>query len=222
MKEEIQLRIIKLMDDGATLENSPELKTLIESSDESTKFYEDILVSESMLKSFFGGDKANAIDSKIDALVEEQLAKSQMVTRFSFKPAVGFATAASLAVIALTFIDLPINTAVNNVSNAEESLYATTEYPAELIIVEESEPLIISGSEMDTLWSTATEMAKELGVDRYEIMYVMYEGNKDFFVNSDINQPREDKDYFVDLSLIEDLETQFIIDEVKRHIYCRC
>ena len=222
MKEEIQLKIIELMDDGATLESSPELKALVESSDEATKFYESILVSESMLKSFFGGDKAKAIDNKIDALVEEQLAKPQMVSRFSFKPAVGFAVAASLAIIALTFIDLPTNTAVNNTSDAEENLYVATEYPTELIIVEESEPMIISGSEMDTLWSTATEMAKELGVDRYEIMYVMYEGNKDFFVDSDINQPREDKDYFVDLSLIEDLETQFIINEVKRHIYCRC
>ena len=222
MKEEIQLKIIELMDEGATLESSPELKALVELSDEATKFYESILVSESMLKSYFGGEKAKAIDSKIEALVEEQLAKPQMVSRFSFKPAVGFAVAASLAIIALTFIDLPTNTAVNNTSDAEENLYVATEYPTELIIVEESEPMIISGSEMDTLWSTATEMAKELGVDRYEIMYVMYEGNKDFFIDSDINQPREDKDYFVDLSLIEDLETQFIINEVKRHIYCRC
>ena len=222
MKEEIQLKIIELMDEGATLESSPELKALVELSDEATKFYESILVSESMLKSYFGGEEAKAIDSKIEALVEEQIAKPQIVSRFSFKPAVGFAVAASLAVIALTFIDLPTNTAVNNTSDAEENLYVATEYPTELIIVEESEPLIISGSEMDTLWSTATEMAKELGVDRYEIMYVMYEGNKDFFVDSDINQPREDKDYFVDLSLIEDLETQFIINEVKRHIYCRC
>ena len=222
MKEEIQLKIIELMDEGATLESSPELKALVDSSEEATKFYESILVSESMLESFFGGDKAKAIDSKIDALVEEQLAKPQMVSRFSFKPAVGFAVAASLAVIALTFIDLPKDATVNNVSEIRESLNVATEYPAELIVVEESETLIISGSEMDTLWSTATEMAKELGVDRYEIMYVMYEGNKDFFVDSDINQPRQDKDYFVDLSLIEDLETQFIINEVKRHIYCRC
>ena len=222
MKEEIQLKIIELMDEGAILESSPKLKTLVESSDEATKFYESILVSESMLESFFGGEKARAIDSKIDALVEEQLAKPQMVSRFSFKPAVGFAVAASLAFIALNFFDLPTNTAVNNTSDARESLNAAAEYPTELIIVDESEPLIVSGSEMDTLWSTATEIAKELGVDRYEIMYVMYEGNKDFFVDSDINQPREDKDYFVDLSLIEDLETQFIINEVKRHIYCRC
>ena len=222
MKEEKQLKIIELIDEGATLESSLELKALVKSSDEATKFYESILVSDSMLQSFFGGEKATAIDSKIDSLVEEQLTKPQTVSRFSFKPVIGFAVAASLAVIALSFIDLPTNTTVNNGLDVGESPYAATEYPAELIIVEESKPLIISGSEMDTLWSTATEMAKELGVDRYEIMYVMYQGNKDFFVNSDINQPREDKDYFVDLSLIEDLETQFIIDEVKRHIYCRC
>ena len=222
MKEEIQLKIIELMDDGATLENSSELKALVNSSDQATKFFESILISESMLESYFGREKAKAIDSKIDALVEEQLAKPQMVSRFSFKPAVGFAVAATLAVISLTFVDLPTNTTVNNGSGVEVSLSLATEYPTELIIVEESEPLIISGSEMDTLWSTATEMAKELGVDRYEIMYVVYEGNKDSFVDFDINQPREDKDYFVDLSLIEDLETQFIINEVKRHIYCRC
>ena len=115
MKEEIQLKIIELMDDGATLESSSELKALVESSVQATKFYEGILVSESMLESFFGGEKAKAIDSKIDALVEEQLAKPQMVSKFSFKPAVGFAIAASLAFIALTFMDLPINTAVNKI-----------------------------------------------------------------------------------------------------------
>ena len=222
MKEEIQLKIIELIDKGATIESSPELKTLIESSDESTKFYESILASESMLKRFFGGEKAKAIDSKIDALVEEQLAKPKAAPRFNFKPVVGFAVAASLAVIALTFIDIPSNTIVNSSSDTQESLYVANEYPAELIVVEESEPLVISGAEIDTLWSTATEIANELGVDRYEVMYVMYEGNKDSFVDNNIHQYRQDADYFVDLSLIENLETQFIINEVKRHIYCRC
>ena len=222
MNEEIQIQIIELMDDGATLESSPELKALVEASDEATKFYESILVSESMLEGFFGGEKAKEIDSKIDALVEEQLAKPKAAQRFNFKPVVGFAVAASLAVIALTFIDIPSNTIVNSSSDAEENLYVATEYPTELIVVEESEPLVISGAEIDTLWSKATEIADELGVDRYEIMYVMYEGNKDSFVDNNINQYRQDADYFVDLSLIENLETQFIINEVKRHIYCRC
>ena len=222
MKEDIQLKIVELMDEGATLENSPELQALVEASDEATKFYKSILVSESMLKGFFGGEKAKEIDSKIDALVEEQLAKPKAAPRFNFKPIVGFAVAASLAVIALTFIDIPSNTIEGNSSVAKESLYVATEYPAELIVVEESEPLVISGAEIDTLWSKATEIADELGVDRYEIMYVMYEGNKDSFVDNNIHQYRQDADYFVDLSLIENLETQFIINEVKRHIYCRC
>ena len=222
MKEDIQLKIVELIDEGATLESSSELKALVEASDEATKFYESILVSESMLEGFFGGEKAKEIDSKIDALVEEQLAKPKAAPRFNFKPIVGFAVAASLAVIALTFIDIPSNTIVNSSSDAEENLYVATEYPAELIVVEESEPLVISGTEIDTLWSKATEIADELGVDRYEIMYVMYEGNKDSFVDNNIHQYRQDADYFVDLSLIENLETQFIINEVKRHIYCRC
>ena len=222
MKEDIQLKIVELMDEGATLESSSELKALVEASDEATKFYESILVSESMLEGFFGGEKAKEIDSKIDALVEEQLAKPKAAPRFNFKPVVGFAVAASLAVIALTFIDIPSNTIVNSSSDAEENLYVATEYPTELIVVEESEPLVISGTEIDTLWSKATEIADELGVDRYEIMYVMYEGNKDSFVDNNIHQYRQDADYFVDLSLIENLETQFIINEVKRHIYCRC
>ncbi len=222
MKEDIQLKIVELMDEGATLESSSELKALVEASDEATKFYESILVSESMLEGFFGGEKAKEIDSKIDALVEEQLAKPKAVPRFNFKPVVGFAVAASLAVIALTFIDIPSNTIVNSSSDAEENLYVATEYPTELIVVEESEPLVISGTEIDTLWSKAAEIADELGVDRYEIMYVMYEGNKDSFVDNNIHQYRQDADYFVDLSLIENLETQFIINEVKRHIFCRC
>ena len=222
MKEDIQLKIVELMDEGATLESSSELKALVEASDEATKFYESILVSESMLEGFFGGEKAKEIDSKIDALVEEQLAKPKAAPRFNFKPVVGFALAASLAVIALTFIDIPSNTIVNSSSDNEENLYVATEYPADLIVVEESEPLVISGAEIDTLWSTATEIADELGVDRYEVMYVVYEGNKDSFIDNDINQYRQDADYFIDLSLIENLETQFIINEVKRHIFCRC
>ena len=222
MNEEIQIKIIELMDDGATPESSTELKQLVDSSEEAQSFYESILVSESAIEGFFGGDKAKELSNKIDAFVEKQFEETSKVSSINFKPVVGFAVAASLAVIALTFIDIPSNMILDSSSDTDESLYVATEYPADLIVVEESEPLVISGAEIDTLWSTATEIANELGVDRYEVMYVVYEGNKDSFVDNDINQYRQDKDYFVDLSLIENLETQFIINEVKRHIYCRC
>jgi len=87
---------------------------------------------------------------------------------------------------------------------------------------ENSEPMYISGSEIDTLWSTASRMAKELGVNRYEIMYVVYEGNKDSFIDNNINMPRNDREFSVDLSIAKDLETSFVINEVKRHIFCSC
>ena len=46
MNEEIELKIIELMDDGATPENSSELRDLIDSSKETKSFYESILISE--------------------------------------------------------------------------------------------------------------------------------------------------------------------------------
>ena len=217
MNEDIQLKIISLIDDGATIENSPKLKMLIEASEDARKFYESLLLSESMLKRFVGGDKAEQQDIKIDAFIQKQLEQPKNSQRFNFKPIAGFAVAASLAIIALTFVDLPLNISSEEISVPEDSLY-----PDELIIVEQSEPLIISGAEMKTLWSTATEIAVELGVDRYEIMYVVYEGNKDSFVDNNIHQPRQDEDYYVDLSLIENLDKSFIVNEVKRHMLCYC
>ena len=217
MNEDIQLKIISLIDDGATIENSPELKMLIEASEDARKFYESLLLSESMLKRFVGGDKAEQQDIKIDAFIQKQLEQPKNSQRFNFKPIAGFAVAASLAIIALTFVDLPLNISSEEISVPEDSLY-----PDELIIVEQSEPLIISGAEMKTLWSTATEIAVELGVDRYEIMYVVYKGNIDSFVDNNIHQPRQDEDYYVDLSLIENLDKSFIVNEVKRHMLCYC
>jgi hypothetical protein len=53
-------------------------------------------------------------------------------------------------------------------------------------------------------------------------MYAIYEANKDFFVNNYINAPRADRDYFVDLSIIETVDVSFAASEVKRHIFCHC
>ena len=96
-----------------------------------------------MLEGFFGGEKAKELNAKAEAFIDEQLDKSSKISSINFKPVVGFAVAASLAVIALTFIDIPSNTILDSSSDAEESLYVATEYPADLIVVEESEPLVI-------------------------------------------------------------------------------
>jgi len=219
MNEEIQIQIIELMDDGATLESSPELKALVDTSKEAREFYESLLVSESMLEGFFGGDKAKELNAKAEAFINEQLEKPSNGTSINFKPFIGFAVAASLAVIAFTIVNSP-----SEIVEPVEVVEVVYEEPVAVIeeIIEEPEPIFVSGSEMETLWSTASQIANDLGVDKYQVMYAIYEANKDFFVNNDINAPRADRDYFVDLSIIETVDVSFAASEVKRHIFCHC
>jgi hypothetical protein len=219
MNEETQIKIIELMDDGATLESSHELKGLVEASDEATKFYESLLVSESMLQGFFGGEKAKELNAKAEAFIDEQFEKPSNVSSINFKPLIGFAVAASLAAIVFTIVNSP-----SEMIEPVAPVQIAYEEPAPIIeeVIEEPEPMFVSGSEMETLWSTASQIANDLGVDRYQVMYALYEANKDFFVNNDINAPRADRDYFVDLAIIETVDVSFAANEVKRHIFCHC
>jgi len=219
MNEETQIQIIELMDDGATLESSPELKGLVEASEEATKFYESLLVSESMLQGFFGGEKAKELYQKIDAFIDQQLEKPSNVSSINYKPFIGFAVAASLAVIAFTFVNSPAE-----ILEPVAPVQIAYEEPAPVVeeIIAEPEPMFVAGSDMETLWSTASQIANELGVDRYQVMYALYEANKDFFVNNNINAPRADRNYFVDLAIIESVDPIFASREVKNHIFCSC
>ena len=220
MNEEIQIQIIELMDDGATIDSSPKLKALVNASKEATEFYESLLVSESMLEGFFGGDKAKELNAKAESFINKQFEKSSSnVTAINFRPLVGFAIAASLAVIAFTIVNSP-SELIEPVEVAE----VIYEEPVLVVeeIIEEPEPIFVSGSEMETLWSSASQIAQDLGVDKYQVMYAIYEANKDFFVNNDINTPRADKNYFVDISIIETVDVSFAASEVKRHIFCHC
>ena len=219
MNEETQIQIIELMDDGATLESSPELKELVEATEEATKFYESLLVSESMLKSFFGGEKIKELNAKAEAFIDEQFEKPSNVSSINFKPLISFAVAASVAVIAFTLVNSP-----SEMIEPVAPVQIAYEEPVPVIeeVIEETEPMFVSGSEMETLWSTASQIANDLGVDRYQVMYALYEANKDFFVDNNINAPRADRNYFVDLAIIESVDPIFASREVKNHIFCSC
>ena len=221
MNEETQIQIIELMDDGATLESSPELNQLVEASEEATKFYESLIVSESMLEGFFGGEKAKDLNNRIESFIDEQLEKPSKISSINFRPVMGFAVAASLAFVAITFLNSPFQLA-QPVVPIQIAYEEPLTVPVEELIVEEPEPRFVSGSEMETLWSTSVRIANNLGVDKYKVMYALHEANKDFFVDSNINAPRADRDYFIDLSIIESVDVTFASNEVKRHIFCNC
>jgi len=214
MNEEIQIKIIELIDDGATLEYSSELKKLVQSSNEAKSFYKNILNSNLAINEFFGGDNANKLSNKIDDFVNDKFNKSSQTSSINFKPIIGFAVAASIAAISFIFLISPSQIVEPESASYEES---------QITIVEQTKPIYISGMELvDGLWGPATELAKEIGFNRYQIMYAIYQGNKESFINNDINLPKQNKNFFVDLSLVENLETNFVINEVKRHIFCSC
>jgi hypothetical protein len=214
MNEEIQIKIIELMDKGATLVSSLELNELVNSSDEAKSFYESILVSESAIEGFFGGEKNKELSNKINAYVDEQFNEVSKVAPINFKPFIGFAIAASMAVIAFTFFNSSSQLVEVELASYEES---------DVSKVKDVEPIYITGNELvDGLWGPASKLANEIGLNRYQIMYAIYQGNKENFINNDINLPKQNGRFFVDLSLLENLETNFVIDEVKRHIFCSC
>jgi hypothetical protein len=172
-----------------------------------------------MLKGFFGGDKAKELNAKAEAFINDQLDKPSNVSSINFKSVIGFAVAASLAVIAFTFVNSPAE--IVQPLAPTQMIY---EEPAPIIeeVIEDPEPMYVSGSEMETLWSTSIKIANELGVDKFQVMYGLYEANKEFFVDNNINAPRADREYFVDTAIIDSVDVDFASDEVKRHIFCSC
>mgnify|MGYP001251661298 FL=1 len=208
MNDQIELKIIELIDEGATPDTSSELRDIIKSSVEAKLLYKNILASDKLLTDFFGGDKDK--ESK-------KLFKNNLLIQ---KSTIGFAIAASLAVIAFTFFS-----SFNDILEPVDMPLLTYEDTKPLMdeVITEPQPLYIPGEDMiNGLWGPASKLAKKIGRDRYEIMYAIFKANNESFIDNNINQPKLDGSFFVDLSLVENLDTNFVIDEVKRHIFCSC
>ena len=219
MNNEIELKIIELIDDGATPQNSSELKNIIKSSQEAEILYKNILASDKLLKGFFGTSEAKELDNVIDISASKKVNIPLKKTLVGSKSIIGFAIAASLAVVSITFF----NSAEDISELADLPLLAYEDSkPLMDEVITEPEPILISGSDITTLWSLATSLSKNLGFDRYKVMYALYQGNKESFLNNDINSPRSDRDYILDMSIVKDVDVLFATNEVKRHIFCSC
>jgi hypothetical protein len=219
MKNEVELKIIELIDDGATPENSSELKNIIKSSQEAEILYKNILASDKLLKGFFGTSEAKELDNVIDISASKKVKLPSKKTLVGSKSIIGFAIAASLAVVSFTFF----NSAEDASELVDLPLLAYEDSkPLMDEVITEPEPILISGTDITTLWSLATSLSKNLGFDRYKVMYALYQGNKESFLNNDINSPRSDRDFILDMSIVKDVDVLFATNEVKRHIFCSC
>ena len=68
MNEAIENKIIELIDQGKTPENSLELKNILESSSEAKNLYENLLMNDANLKNLFA-DEYIKFNNKIDNLI---------------------------------------------------------------------------------------------------------------------------------------------------------
>ena len=218
MNEKIKMRILHLIDLGARYEDSSELKEIIDQHSKARELYENLLKSEENLTNFYGSIHDKKISERFDQIIEKGLNPKQNKDSW-LKQAAGFAIAAGFLIFGFNFLLTPLESIESippiQVAELENEIF----FEEEISIPEE---IFVNGTEITTLWSTAINLANELGVDKYQVMYALYEGNKDSFINNDINSPRADRNYFVDMSIIENVDIGFASDEVKRHIYCRC
>ena len=218
MNEKIKMRILHLIDLGARYEDSSELKEIIDQHSKARVLYENLLKSEENLTNFYGSIHDKKINERFDQIIEEGLNPKQNKVPW-LKPAAGFAIAAGFLIFGFNILYSPLESTESappiQVAELENEIFTEEE-------INIPEEIFVNGAEITTLWSTSINLASKLGVDKYQVMYALYEGNKDSFINNDINSPRADRNYFVDMSIIENVDIGFASDEVKRHIYCRC
>ena len=218
MNERIKMRILHLLDLGARYEESSELKEIIDQHSKAKEFYENLIKSEENLTSYYGSIDDEKTDKRLDQIIEEGLNPKKRRASW-LKPAAGFAIAAGFLIFGFNILYTPLesieSTPPIQLAEVEKEIF----FEEEINVPEE---IFVNGTEITTLWSTAINLANELGVDKYQVMYALYVGNKDSFINNDINSPRADRNYFIDMSMIEDVDIGFASEEVKRHIYCRC
>ena len=84
------------------------------------------------------------------------------------------------------------------------------------IDIQEEEQTIIKGSEITTIWSMAKEIkGKNDDISIYQIMWSLYLGNKDAFINENINLVRKDIDILVPkMTDIKDVSYQIAKDSI--------
>lgn len=218
MNKKIKMRILHLIDLGARYEDSSELKEIINQHPKARELYDNLLKSEENLTSFYGSIDDKKISQRFDQIIEESLNPKQNKVSL-LKPAVGFAIAAGFLVFGFNLLLTPLESIDSALPIQVAEMQKETFIEEEINVRKE---IFVNGAEITSVWSTAINLASELGVDKYQVMYALYEGNKDSFIDNDINSPRADRNYFVDMSIIENVDIGFASDEVKRHIYCRC
>ena len=215
--DKLKLKIVELIDEGHTLESSEGLQALIGKSEELQKFHADLLVSDTKLEDFMNQEGVTDVQTSLKDLIDNELGLKETKKTFNTQRYLPFAIAAGFMLFAFNFF-MPINQEDTFIPEIEET-FVLTEPEA---IEEQNAIYFVELQEDETLWNKSSELAADLNVDRYQVMYALYEANKDSFENNDINKIQYGRELVLSEEMIFALSPGDANDVVKRHIYCGC
>ena len=215
--DKLKLKIVELIDEGHILELSEELQALIGESEELQKFHEDLLISDTKLENFMNQEGVTDVQTSLKDLIDNELGLKETRKTFNTQRYLPFVIAAGFMLFAFNFF-MPINQDDTFIPKIEET-FVLTEPEA---IEEQNAIYFVELQEDETLWNKSSELAADLNVDRYQVMYALYEANKDSFENNDINKIQYGRELVLSEEMIFALSPGDANDVVKRHIYCGC
>ena len=215
--DKLKLKIVELIDEGHTLELSEELQALIGESEELQKFHADLLISDTKLEDFMNQEGVTDVQTSLKDLIDNELGLKETRKTFNTQRYLPFVIAAGFMLFAFNFF-MPINQDDTFIPKIEET-FVLTEPEA---IEEQNAIYFVELQEDETLWNKSSELAADLNVDRYQVMYALYEANKDSFENNDINKIQYGRELVLSEEMIFALSPGDANDVVKRHIYCGC
>lgn len=220
--DKLKLKIIELIDDGHTLESSTELQALIAESEELKKFHADLLRSETKLEDFMNQEGVAEVKADLKDFIDQELGLKETKQTFNTQRYLPFAIAAGFMLFAFNFF-MPMGQEGPFAPAIEETFALAEPEIAEPEVIEEPNAVyFVELQEDETLWNKSGELAADLDVDRYQVMYALYEANKDSFDNNDINKIQYGQELVLQEEMIFAMSPGEANDVVNRHIYCGC
>lgn len=220
--DKLKLNIVELIDDGHTLESSTELQALIGESEELKKFYADLLRSEAQLEDFMNQEGVTEVQADLKDFIDQELGLKETKQNFNTQRYLPFAIAAGFMLFAFNFF-MPMGQEDAFAPAIEETFaFVEPELVEPEVIEEPNAVYFVELQEDETLWNKSGELAADLDVDRYQVMYALYEANKDSFDNNDINKIQYGQELILQEEMIFAMSPGEANDVVNRHIYCGC
>jgi len=182
MNQRLKLQLAGYLDDGMNYSSSPEVRSIVDTSDAAKEFYETLLFANKRLESFFKSKEMHKTNKKLHKFIDDALEpKDTFWTRWI--PASGL----MMAAVAMLFTFGPFMTPVAEapaMSNYQVNI--PTSIP---------QPQTIKNYQVNTAWSLASSMTDEMDATIYQVMYGVFAANTNAFIGGDLTSIRADMDF---------------------------